>query len=154
MKPSLAKTDLIGTKVARAAGDILDGGTTALFTVAGGKVLITGLVMENGVGATDAASNAKFVMNPTAGTDADMNAATAVGGSEVASLWNCPLNGSGSLTTGKGGGGVFKLAEGWVSAEGTIDVNTTVDTNVTNSATQTVEIWYFPLDVGASIVAA
>ena len=162
MRPSVSKSDLrdyddnvfLGLKVTRAAADILDGGTTSLFTVAGGKVLITALIMENSVGATDAASNAKFVMNPTVGTDADMNAATAVGGSEDGSLWICPLNGAGSLSAGQGGGGLLKVDMGWVAPEGTIDVNSTVDTNATNSAVQSAELWYIPLDSGATVTSA
>jgi len=152
VQASVASTKL-GLKVTAVAADILDGTTNTLFTVAGGKVLITALIMENSVGATDAASNVKFTMNPTVGTDADMNAATAVGGSENGSIWICPLNGSGSLSVGKGGGGLLKNVEGWVAPEGTIDVDSTVDTNVTNSAVQSVELYYIPLDAGATVVA-
>jgi len=54
----------------------------------------------------------------------------------------------------RGGGGIMsELNYGWVSPEGTIDVDSTVDTNATNSATQSVELYYIPLDAGATVVA-
>jgi len=144
----------LGLKVTAAAADILDGTTNTLFTVAGGKVLITAIVMESVGGATDAASNVKFIMNPTVGTDADMNTATAVGTKEAGSVWTCPLVPGSNLGGGSGGGGqLSELNFGWVSPEGTIDVNSTADTNATNSVTESVEIYYIPLDAGATIVA-
>jgi hypothetical protein len=144
----------LGLKVVAAKADILDGTTKTLFTVAGGKVLITAIVMENHDGITDAASDVKFIMNPTVGTDADMNTATAVGTKEVGSIWTCPLVPGSNLGGGSGGGGqLSELNGGWVSPEGTIDVDSSADTNLTNGATQSVEIYYIPLDAGATIVA-
>ena len=55
-------THILGNKVTRAAADIFDGTQTALFTVSGGRVLVTQLTTEVSTAALDnAASNTSFV---------------------------------------------------------------------------------------------
>jgi len=144
---------VLGYKVTKSAADALNGATVTLFTIATGRVLVTHLSMENTTaGATDTAANAKFISNPTVGTDKDMCAALAVGTSEVGAVWSITGEPATAMQGGVGGGSNAMISP-WIVPEGTIDVNTTADTNLTNSATQIFEIWYKPLDVGATVTS-
>lgn len=68
---------LLGKRVSAAAADLLDGTTSNVFTVAGGRVLVTALYGVVSVAAVDAAANTlKFQANPTTGTASDMSAAS------------------------------------------------------------------------------
>jgi hypothetical protein len=72
MSASAKRQLILGEKVDKATGTLANG-TTTLFTITGGRVLITSLIgrVTTAVGATT--SNAKLVYNPTAaGTSFDL----------------------------------------------------------------------------------
>jgi len=143
----------LGMKVTRTAADIFDGSQKALFTVAGGKVLITSLICEVTTAAIDGgASNTSFVANPTVGTDAAMCAVLDINADENGTLYSCPLDGATALQGGSGGG-AYLPSVGWMSAEGTIDILTVADVG-TGGALGYCELTYISLDSGASVVAA
>jgi len=161
MKPGLTKTDVyayddnlfLGTKVTRPAADIFDGTQTALFTVAGGKVLITALLCEVTTAAVDnAASNTSFVTNPTVGTDAAMCAVLDIILDENGTIYSCPLDGVTALDGGSGGGAAGALST-YIVAEGSIDLLSAADAGA-GGALGYCELWYLPLDSGATVVAA
>lgn len=78
LQGSQLRTLLLGNKVDKATGTVANG-TTSLFTIAGGRVVVTSLVgrVTTAIGAT--VSNAKLVYNPTAaGTSFDLCTAVAI----------------------------------------------------------------------------
>lgn len=151
---SADKNLFLGKKVTRAAADIFDGTQKALFTVSGGKVMVTALIAEVTTAAIDGgASNTKFVMNPTVGTDADMCAVLDINADEAGTIYSCSFNGSTALLGGSGGGARVPQPRGWIAPEGTIDLSTAADVG-TGGALGYCELWYIPLDNGATVTAA
>jgi hypothetical protein len=150
---SATRNVFLGNKVTRAAADIFDGTQTALFTVAGGKVLVTSINIEVTTAAIDAgASNTSIVTNPTVGTDAAMCAVLDINADEQGTLYS--ITGEpGTALTGGSGGGANPMISPWVVPEGTIDLLSAADVG-TGGALGYCEIWYIPLDDGATITAA
>lgn len=142
-----------GTKVTRAKADVLDGVQNAIFTVAGGRVEITHIEGEICDGAVDAESaDTKFIYNPTVGaTDTDMCAVGALDAAPVGTIFS--ITGTLSDALQFGPSITPAMAKSVVIAEGTIDIQSEADNAQDNSATVSFEIWYKPLDSGASITA-
>ncbi len=142
-----------GLIVTRAAADVFDGTTTALFTVAGGRVMILHLEGEVTVAAIDAgASNTRFVSNPTVGTDLDLCADLDIDADELGTIYTITGVLADVLQGGSGGGSVG-MTRGIVVPEGTIDLISAVDRG-TGGALGKFEVRYIPLDSGATVVAA
>ena len=157
--PTIARPyALLGTRVTRAAADIFDGTTTNLFTIAGGRVLITHLSMENSIAACDATANAvKLVMNPTNGTDTDLCTTLDVADDEQYTLYSITGEfGDALVQSGAANSGaVQSMQNPIICAPGTIDLNSAGDSGSGATDVQTsVELWYFPLDDGATVVGA
>jgi len=150
----VAKLDVIkGTKVSKTASDCLNGTQVAIFTVATGRVLVVGLVGELSVQAADAhASNMSFVSNPTVGTDMAMCTVLDIDADETGSLYSITGTVGDALTGGSGGGATF-MDRGIIVPEGTVDVLTSADSG-NDGAVCAFDIWYIPLDTGATVVAA
>lgn len=144
----------LGKKVTRAAADVFDGTTTALFTVATGRVLVTHLEGEVTAAAIDAgASNTKLVMNPTVGTDRDLCAVLDINGDELGTIYTITGVASDALQGGSGGGSPGMTIRGVVCPEGTIDLSSAADVG-TGGALGKFELWYIPLDDGATVASA
>lgn len=140
----------LGKKVTVAAADVFDGTTTALFTVATGRVLITHLEGEVVGAAVDATvSNTKFVSNPTTGTDADLCAVLDIQSDEIGTLYTITGTFSDAML-GANAGGSPGMAKPIVVPEGTIDLSSSADAG-TGGATGKFELWYIPLDDGATV---
>jgi len=78
---------VLGKRVLRGAADVFDGTTTALFTVSGGRVVVTHLEGEvTGAAVDNTVSNTKFVMNPTVGTDRDLCAVLDIDSDELGTI--------------------------------------------------------------------
>ncbi|MCG6493434.1 hypothetical protein [Kitasatospora sp. A2-31] len=145
------RTVLVGTKVDRATAALPQTAQAAIFTVAGGRVLVTGLVGEvtTVMGAT--ATTLKVTSNPTTGTDVDLTSTTAVTSKEVGSLITLPsASGSALVVKNGGGGGQLPAHNPYVVPIGTIDLVT--DASDTGSVKWS--LTYIPLDNGASVTAA
>lgn len=151
--PSVGNSKL-GVRVQRAANVDLafDNNQVAVFTVAGGRVLIMQLSLEVATAAVAAAAClASFVTNPTVGTDAAMCATLNVTGDESGSIYS--ITGEvGTALTGGSGGGASAMISPVIVAEGTIDRLGTVDATA-GGHTVAAECWYIPLDDGATVVA-
>ena len=143
----------LGLKVTRAAADVFDGTTTALFTVAGGRVEILHLEAEVTVAGVDVAASAtKFVSNPTVGADLDLCTTLDVTGDVLGSIYTITGTLSDALQGGVAGGSVG-MGNSIIIPEGTIDLSSAADAG-TGGALIKFEVWYNPLDDGASIAAA
>ncbi len=138
---------LFGVRVSKATGT-LAATTVPLFTVAGGKVLITSIVGEVTTAIT-VANSYKLQHNPTTGTTKDLCAATDIGTTDTPAgnlLGFQGLTGDSILT---GPGAVPTLKQPLVLTAGSIEhVSAGTDGAITWVLT------YVPLDDGASVVAA
>jgi hypothetical protein len=141
----------LGTKVTKAKADVLDSVQNALFTVSGGRVLITHIEGEICDAAVDSESaDVKFIFNPTVGSDSDMCAVGALDAAPVGTIFS--ITGLPSEALLFDTGMVSRMARELVVAEGTIDVLSEAD-NGQGGATAKFELWYIPLDSGASVAA-
>lgn len=144
-------SERFGIRVDRTAA-ALPAAQAALFTVSGGRVLITGVLGEVMVAILAQACTLKLTSNPTTGTDVDIAAASAsVSGKEIGSLFGITGLFATAMNVNNAGATGFLLTP-VVLPIGTLDITPSAD----NSATGTVRwsIWYIPLDPLAKIVAA
>lgn len=149
-----AYNPLLGIQVQTTAADKLDGVQNACFTISGGKVLITAFYLETSVGAIDAeTSNLSFISNPTVGTDLTFATNLDINADEAGSIYSCEFDGT-AVTGGSGGGANVGLAKGLVVDVGTIDIVTSTDAAQSNSPLVQATIYYFPLELNATIAAA
>lgn len=141
-----------GKQVSRTAADVFDGSQTPLFTVSGGRVLVKALVGEVSVAAIDAgASNTSLVTNPTVGTDAAMCTVLDINADENGTIYALSGNPADALTGGSGGGASC-MDRCFIVPEGTIDLLSAADVG-TGGALGAFDIWYIPLDTGATITS-
>lgn len=144
------RLNILGTQVTRAAALLPATTQGAIFTVAGGKVLVTSLVGEV-VQAMPATTNTlKITGNPTSGTDVDWTSATSTASKEAGSIISLPVTAGGALAVANAGGG-NAVGPFFVAQIGTIDLVTSG-----TAATGTVKwsLTYIPIDTGASVSAA
>ena len=78
---------LLGTKVDRATANLPQTTQSALFTVTGGRILVTSIVGEVTTVIQNQANNTKLVANPTTGTDVDLCAVLSITAKEVGTLF-------------------------------------------------------------------
>lgn len=148
------RTILLGQSVSKATGTVANGATT-LFTIAGGRIVVTSLVgrVTTLIGST--ASNAKLVYNPTAaGTSFDLCTAVAIETDAVEQTYYITGNvaSTGALLVGGAVGQANPIfTNPYVLQAGTIEQNLSADP-VGGAITWTVT--YYPYDNGASLVAA
>lgn len=141
------RTILFGNRAEKSTGT-LAATTISLFTVAGGKVLVTSLVGEVTTAIT-VANSYKLQHNPTTGTTKDLCAATDIGTTDTpaGNLISCQGLTGDSLLTGPGA--VPTLKQPIVLTAGVVES--------VSAGTDGVILWvvtWVPLDNGASLVAA
>jgi hypothetical protein len=143
-----------GQQVQKATG-VVANGETPLFTIAGGKVLITGLLGFVTVAIGSTASNAKLVFDPTAaGTDFDLCTATAITSDAVEQQYTIAGNMESVgavLVNGAVGQCNPFFAKAVSLTPGQIHQNLSADPV---GGEITWRVWYLPIDTGASVVAA
>jgi len=148
---SQLRTLLEGTAVSNAAAKTVpQNATSTIFTVSGGRVLVTGLygVVKTVIGGTT--PSAKIVSTPTVGTAVDVSSATAITGKEVGA--NLGLAGTvGTALNVQNGGAGAGLPSPIVIPAGTLGVNVSA-ADATGAILWT--LTYVPLDNGASVTAA
>jgi len=138
---------LLGVRVEKSTGT-LAATTIPLFTVSGGKVLITSLVGEVTTAIT-VANSYKLQHNPTVGTTKDLVAATDIGTTDTPAgnlLGFQGLTGDSILT---GPGAVPNLKQPITLTAGQIESVSAGTDGVINWV-----LTYVPLDGGAAVVAA
>jgi hypothetical protein len=138
----------LGQSVTKTALAITGVSTKPIFTVAGGKVLITSFVGEVTTAVQAQANAMKIVATPTVGTVNDLSGTVETNGAILGSLLG--LTGlAGDALVLSTGGGVSNLRNFIAVKAGTIGVNTAASS--TGAITWT--ITYVPLDDGATVVA-
>lgn len=139
----------LGTRVERATAALPATTTGALFTVTGGKVLITSIVGEVTTGIQAQANAIKLVATPTVGSVNDLSGT--VDSNALAAGGLLGITGLAADAMVKStGGGVSNLRNPVVVAAGTIGLNTAA----TNTGSIKWVLTYVPLDNGASVAAA
>ncbi|MEW2420444.1 hypothetical protein AB0911_07860 [Streptomyces nigra] len=140
---------LFGTKVDRATATLPATTQSAIFTVTGGRVLVTSLVGEVTTAIQNQACNLKVTANPTTGTDVDIAANLNVQADEVGCLYGITGLFSDALVGANAGAGVVPRNP-VVLPVGTLDLVT----SATNTGSVKWSLTYVPLDDGASVAAA
>ncbi len=147
---------LLGSKVTKATG-VVANGVTNLFTITGGRVVVTSLIGRVTVAIGATASNAKLTFNPTAaGTSVDLCTAVSVASDAVEQTYTLASTHSTAapgalITAGDVGWGSGILAFPDILQAGVIEQNLSADPvggEISWSLT------YFPYDNGASVAAA
>lgn len=138
-----------GLKVDRATATLPQTAQGALFTVAGGRVILTNIIGEvtTVLGAT--ATNASLIGNPTVGSDVALCAVLAVASKEVGTLFGITGLFSDAMV-GANAGAVVVPRNPVLLPIGTIDLLT----SASNTGSVKWSVTYVPFDDGASIVAA
>jgi len=139
----------LGIPVERATAALPQTTQSALFTVTGGRVLVTAIVGEVTTVIQTQANNTKIVANPTAGTDVDICAVLNISADEVGTLYGI----TGTFTdamVGANAGATVVPDRGVVVAAGTIDLSCAAS----NTGSVKWAIFYLPIDDGAYVTAA
>lgn len=143
------RTVLFGEKVDRATAALPQTTQSALFTVAGGRVLMTGIVGEVTTVIQTQANNTKLTANPTTGTDVDICAVLNISAKEVGTLFGVTGLFSDALVGANAGASVFP-GNPVVLPIGTLDLNCAAS----NTGSVKWSLFYIPLDNGATVTAA
>lgn len=141
---------MFGIKVDRATAVLPATAYGALFTIAGGRVLITGLIGEFTVAASATATTVAVTGTPTTGTATTWATATAVTSKEIGAQITLPAAfGSAVVVNNAGAGGQLQPVAPYVAAIGTLGITT----SATNTGSVKWTVFYVPLDAGASVTA-
>jgi hypothetical protein len=141
------RTILFGTRVEKSTGT-LAATTISLFTVAGGKVLLTSIVGEVTTAIT-VANSYKLQHNPTVGTTSDLCAATDIGTTDTPAGSLLGFQGLAADSIIQAPGKIATLKQPLVLTAGVIESVSAGTDGVINWV-----LTYVPLDNGASVVAA
>jgi hypothetical protein len=146
-----ARATILGQTVNRAAALQPQTTQAAIFTVTGGKVLVTSLIGEVVVATPATANTLKITGNPTSGTDVDWTSATSTASKEAGAIITPAVTAGGALVVANAGGGNAVAPTGYVAQIGTIDLVTSG-----SAATGTIKwtLTYVPIDSGAAVAAA
>jgi hypothetical protein len=138
----------LGTKVDKATAIVPASATGTIFTVSGGRVVVTSIVGELTAAADGTATTLKITSTPTTGTAVDLTTATAITSKEIGALIGLPLTFGGALNVQNAGGNEIPGAVRFLVPIGTIQITTSA-TNLTASIKWS--LTYFPFDDGASV---
>lgn len=155
MSTLIAGNDLltlaVGRRADRATAVLPATAYGALFTVATGRILVTGLVGEFTVVASGTATTVKVTGTPTTGTATDWSTAVAVTSKEVGSMITLPAAfGGATVVNNAGAGGQLQVAAPFVAQIGTVGITT----SATNTGSVRWSLFWIPLDNAATVVAA
>ena len=135
-----------GTKVSKAAAALPQSTTGTLFTVSGGRILLTSIVGEVVTAIQNQANNTKLVSTPTTGTAVDMCAVLDIANDEIGCLYTISgLPPDALYGPNAGLGQVQHRAQ--VIPIGTIKLSCAAS----NTGTVKWVMTYIPLDTGASV---
>jgi len=148
--PGASYTKLMfGLHVARATATLPQTTQGSLFTVSGGRIALTAIIGEVTVIIQTQANNTKLIANPTVGTDVDLCAVLSITADEVGTLYGITGLFSDALV-GAAAGATVIPRNPVIIPEGTIDLHCAAS----NTGAVKWDLWYVPLDTGASVAAA
>jgi len=139
----------IGVRVTRAAANLPQGAQAALFTVSGGRIVLTSIVGEVTTVIQNQLNNTKLVANPTVGNDVDLCAVANIQNDAVGTLY--AITGTLADAMTKAASGALAHQGGWIIvAAGAIELNCAA----ANTGQIKWTLHYVPLDEGAVVTAA
>ena len=141
----------LGFHVAKTSATVPQGAVQTIFTVSGGRVLVELLVGEVTTVLGSTANNLTVNTVPTTGTGLIIASAAEGNALEAGGLMVVEGDGTALGIVGKAGAGMITSGTGaWICPTGTINFQCVASTT---GATKW-DIWYVPLDVGATVVTA
>jgi hypothetical protein len=148
--PSVPAIFVRGIRVSRAAATLPQTGTSNLFTVSGGRVLVTALVGCITTVIQNSDPVAKLTSTPTAGSAVDIASTVDLTSLEVGGHLVCEGDGT-ALVKSNAGAAYMSAGVGyWICPAGTIDLTT----GASKTGAVKWDVFYIPLDEGASVTAA
>lgn len=140
---------ILGQATDRATAALPATTTASIFTVAGGRIALFGLLGEVTTIIQAQANNLKVVSTPTVGTAVDLCAVLDVNGKEVGTLLGITGIFADALV-GANAGATVLAGRPIVIPIGAIRLNT----SATNTGSVKWRAFWLPIDVGATLVAA
>jgi hypothetical protein len=142
----------LGFRASKASAVLPQTTTQNIFTIAGGRVMVTALIGQFTAAASGTASNLKVTSTPSVGTAVDVAANLAIANFELGAILIVEGDGTAIIGTATGSGFAPALnALPFVLPAGVLNIETSGSN--TTGATKW-DIWYFPLDDGASVASA
>jgi hypothetical protein len=140
----------MGKKVSKATAVIANNSTVDLFTVGTGRVVVHAIVGEVTTLVQSQATSCKLISTPTTGTAADLCGALDLTGDEAGCLYG--ITGlTGDVMIGTNAGATICPKHGVIVPIGVIGFN---NASGANTGSVKWDIYYTPLDTGATIVSA
>jgi hypothetical protein len=146
---SQLRTIGLGTQVSRATATLPQSTTGTLFTVSGGRILLTSIVGEVTTAIQNQANNTKLVSTPTTGTAVDICAVLDIANDEAGCLYGITGIFSDAMV-GANAGATTLQQRATVIPVGTIKLSCAAS----NTGSVKWVMTYIPLDDGASVAAA
>lgn len=144
------RTIALGVKVDRATSTLPATGDLTLFTVTGGRIILTGLVGEVTTIIQAQANAIKIKSVPTTGTTKDISGTLDINAFEVGALASLDGTALSTALSGTNAGAALFMKAGIVVPIGAIKLNTAA----TNTGNMKWSLTYIPFDVGATVAAA
>lgn len=139
----------LGVQTDRATAALPQSVQGALFTVAGGRIAVLGIIGEVTTVIQTQANNTKIVANPTTGTDVDLCAVLSITAKEVGTLFGITGTFSDAMV-GANAGATVMPDRPVVVPIGTIDLNCAAS----NTGSVKWKLIWLPIDTGATVAAA
>lgn len=143
---------VLGFRVDRATASLPQGTDGALFTISGGRVLMTAIVGEVTIAIQNQANATKLKLNPDAtGADQDLCGTLDIDNDAVGELYTIDGTVGNALRSDLliGLNSLYG-AGGLILSEGDIEL----DCAASNTGSVAWSMWYLPLDRGATVAAA
>lgn len=140
----------LGVQVNRTTSSLPASTDLSLFTVTGGRIIVTGLVGEVTTVIQAQANAVKIKSVPTTGTAKDISGTLDINAYEVGSLVSLDGTALSTALSGTNAGAALFLKAGIVIPIGAIKLNTAA----TNTGAMKWSLTYVPFDVGATVAAA
>ena len=147
--PSQLTTLNLGVKVSRATATLPQTATGGLFTVTGGRVLVTAILGEVTVAIQNQANNTKLVATPTTGSVNDLSGVVDVANLGVGGLL-APTGLAGDALVKSTGGGISLMRNPLAVAIGTIGLSCAAS----NTGSVKWVLYFAAIDPGATVTAA
>ncbi len=137
-----------GFTAAKAAQTLPATGNQTIFTISGGRCLVALLLGQVTTVCDATATNLKVTSVPTVGSAVDVAANLAIASFELGALLVVEGDGTAIIGTATGSGFAPATSQiAWVVPAGILRITT----SATNTGATKWDIWYHPLDSGASI---
>lgn len=148
MFPSYTALRTLARRSTRATDTLPQTAAEALFTVAGGRIMVLQILGEVTTAIQNQANNTKLIHNVGTGTDQDLCAVLSIANDEVGTLYGI----SGTFSDAMIGSGQAVPAQSRmvILKPGTIDLSCAAS----NTGSVQWTLFWFPLDTGSSVTVA